>query len=32
MYLNGELKWKSIIPSNEELKSTIEEAIEKMGA
>ncbi len=32
MYLNGELKWKSIIPSNEELKAAIDEALEKMGA
>ena len=32
MYLNGELKWKSIIPSNDELKAAIDEALEKMGA
>ena len=31
MYLNGELRWKSIIPSNEELFSAIQEAIDKMG-
>lgn len=30
MYLNGELKWRSIIPSKEELQKTIQEAIDNM--
>lgn len=31
MYVNGELKFKSIIPSKEELEKTIQEAIDKMA-
>ena len=30
MYLNGELKWRSIIPSKEELQKTIQEALDAM--
>jgi len=31
MYINGELKFKSIIPSKEELEKTIQEVLDKMA-
>ncbi len=31
MYLNGELKYRSIIPSKDELEKTIQEALDAMG-
>ena len=31
MYLNGELKWRSIIPAKEELQKTIQEALDRMS-